>query len=247
VTVRSQGGLGARGIDAVLLDVGGVFLLPDPAVLLPIVRSAGAASADEEDLRRGHYAGVAAMDRHHPTGPAPASGPNWAAYAAALVAEVGATPGAAPEIERAFGHLGWRRVVPGSVEALRRLADTGVALAIVSNADGTIEEQLLDARICQIGEGEHVPVAVVLDSGIVGIEKPEPAIFHQALTALGVDPGRAVHVGDTGWADVVGARAAGVRPVHLDPWGFCPFPADHDHVVDLDGVVALVDAGDAAQ
>jgi putative hydrolase of the HAD superfamily len=47
-------------------------------------------------------------------------------------------------------------------------------------------------------------------------------------------------VGDTGWADVAGARAAGVRPVHLDPHGFCPLPDDHDHVVDLDGVTALV-------
>jgi len=28
--------------------------------------------------------------------------------------------------------------------------------------------------------------------------------------------------------------------VHLDPHGFCPLPDDHDHVVDLDGVTALV-------
>jgi putative hydrolase of the HAD superfamily len=86
-------------------------------------------------------------------------------------------------------------------------------------------------------------VTVVLDSFVVGVEKPDPAIFHRALEVLGVPPERAIHVGDTGWADVAGARAAGVRPVHLDPHRFCPNPDDHEHVTDLDGVVALVRGG----
>jgi putative hydrolase of the HAD superfamily len=85
-----------------------------------------------------------------------------------------------------------------------------------------------------------VTVAVVLDSFVVGIEKPQPAIFHRALDALGVPAGQTLHVGDTGWADVAGARAAGVRPVHLDPHGFCPRPDDHGHVSDLWAVATLV-------
>lgn len=232
---------GAAGIDAVMLDVGGVLVLPDPDVLLPVAHAAGAPRATAADLARGHYAGIAAMDRSALQRGLTA---DWPAYARAMSAELGA-PGDAAEavmaaIADAYADLPWSAIVAGAVDALRRLADTGVALAIVSNSNGTVEEQLLTTRICQVGAGHGVAVTVVLDSFVVGIEKPQAGIFHQALTALGVAPERAIHVGDTGWADVAGARAAGVRPVHLDPYGFCPIPDDHDHVRDLDGVVALV-------
>jgi putative hydrolase of the HAD superfamily len=229
-------------IAAVLLDVGGVFVLPDPSVLSPIVSSWGGV-ATPDDLARGHYAGVAAMDRVALERGVTA---DWPAYSAAFVAEVGipgeALPGAAASLGSAYEGIAWNRVVPGSVSALRRLAATGVALGIVSNSNGTVEEQLLASGICQVGAGQGVPVTVVLDSFVVGIEKPDPRIFERALSALEVPAESAIHVGDTGWADVAGARAAGVRPVHLDPFGFCPAAADHDHVRSLDDVVALVAA-----
>ena len=231
-------------VEAVLLDVGGVLVLPDPDVLLPAVHGAGAPEVTAAGLARGHYAGVAAMDRS-----ALARGvtADWPAYVKALVASLGVDAAVrAPvqaAVDEAYRDMPWTGTAPGAVEALRRLADTGVALGIVSNSNGTVEEQLLTTRICQVGEGEGVPVVVVLDSFVVGIEKPEPGIFEQALAALGVPAARAVHVGDTGWADVAGARAAGVRPLHLDPHGDCPIPDDHEHVRDLDGVVQLVVGG----
>jgi HAD superfamily hydrolase (TIGR01549 family) len=52
-------------------------------------------------------------------------------------------------------------------------------------------------------------------SGEVGVAKPEPAIFEQALISLGVDPGEAVYVGNNFASDVVGAHAAGLRSVWL--------------------------------
>jgi putative hydrolase of the HAD superfamily len=230
-------------IDAVLLDVGGVLVLPEPAVLLPAVRAAGATEATVEGLARGHYAGVAAMDRAALDRGVTA---DWPAYTKALVAELDVEPafeGAVRDaVIAAYAELAWTGVIPGAVDALRRLADTGVALGIVSNSNGTVEEQLLTQKICQVGVGEGVPVVVVLDSAVVGIEKPHPGIFEHALRALDVPPSRAIHVGDTGWADVAGARAAGVRPIHLDPHGFCPVPDDHEHVSDLEGIVALVRA-----
>ncbi len=239
----------ARAVDAVLLDVGGVFLLPDPAVLAEAVRP-WVPAASVAGLRWGHYAGIAAMDvaalagSSAPSERAPAY---WSAYNLGLVATLGLTGDAARAAAGAVGEayraLRWTEVIPGALDGLRRLADTGVALGIVSNSDGSVEEQLLTARICQVGQGEGVPVTVVLDSHVVGVEKPDPAIFHRALDALRVPPERALHVGDTGWADIVGARAAGVRPAHLDPFDLCPVPGDHDHVRDLDDVVALIEAG----
>jgi len=230
-------------IDAVFLDVGGVLALPDPATLLPVVHRAGATAATAEDLARGHYAGVAAMDRRARRLGITA---DWPGYFRAVAGELPGPPGAADAVvaalTQAYADLAWTGEVPGAVDALRRLAATGVSIAVISNSNGTVEEQLLRTGVCQVGEGAGVQVALVLDSFVVGIEKPDPAIFRHALAALGVDPARAVHVGDTGWADVEGARAAGVLPLHLDPFGFCPFPDDHDHVANVDDVVTWVDA-----
>jgi putative hydrolase of the HAD superfamily len=230
-------------IDAVFLDVGGVLALPDPAVLLPLVTAAGAVSATAEDLARGHYAGVAAMDRKARRLGVTA---DWPGYYRAVAGELHAPPESVDAVvaalQQGYAGLAWTGTVPGAVDALRRLAETGVGIAIISNSNGTVEEQLLQTGICQVGEGAGVRVALVLDSFVVGIEKPDPAIFRHALDALEVDASRAAHVGDTGWADVEGARAAHVLPLHLDPHGFCPTPHDHDHVANLDDVVAWVSA-----
>lgn len=179
-------------------------------------------------------------------------GPDWPAYRDALCDSLGVEPAAhaatVAALEELFegGASIWTAVVPGTVDALRDLAAAGYALGIVSNADGTIEEMLVDAAICQVGQGAGVPVTVVVDSHVVGISKPDPAIFAKALDELGVDPRRAVHVGDTAYADVDGAHAAGVRPLHLDPYGDCPYPpGHHDHVQSLDEVPAAIAVLDA--
>jgi putative hydrolase of the HAD superfamily len=50
----------------------------------------------------------------------------------------------------------------------------------------------------------------------------------------------AVHVGDMASADVDGAHAAGIRPLHLDPFADCPYPAGHhEHVRTLAEVVVI--------
>jgi len=59
----------------------------------------------------------------------------------------------------------------------------------------------------------------------VGIEKPDPQIFALALARMGIAPDDALYVGDLYEVDVVGARAAGLDVVLLDP---------HDVHSDLD-------------
>ena len=83
---------------------------------------------------------------------------------------------------------------------------------MVSNADGTVEQQLRDDALCQVGPGAGVEVGAILDSTNVGVAKPDPAIFTIALALLGVPAQRALHVGDTPSADVAGASAAGSDP-----------------------------------
>jgi putative hydrolase of the HAD superfamily len=126
----------------------------------------------------------------------------------------------------------WNVVPDGVVEHVRALADTGVAIAVVSNSDGSVESVL---RRCEI------PFDIVIDSAVVGYAKPRPEIFGFALEKLNVSPSEAVHVGDTAWADVDGAHAAGVRPLHMDPFDDCPDPnGHHEHVRSLADVVAIV-------
>jgi putative hydrolase of the HAD superfamily len=106
-------------------------------------------------------------------------------------------------------HL-WCRLAAGTREALDRLRASGLRLGIVSNSDGRVEEALIAAGLRNCFD-------VVLDSALVGVEKPDPAIFRAALGALGVAPAEALYVGDLYDVDVVGAQAAGMAAVLLLP------------------------------
>jgi putative hydrolase of the HAD superfamily len=229
-------------VEAVFLDVGGVFHLPDPERVGPALRRAGLdGPIDVDVLDRAHYAGAKALEVW-PEGDVRVG--LWDAYLQAYAVEAGVPEecldDAVAELDVAFAEKGvWSRVAPGSLNGLRALAATGVALAIVSNSDGTLEARLRNEGICQVGAGPGVPMTVVIDSDVVGVAKPDPAIFRIALEATGVAPERALHIGDTVGADVDGALAAGVRPVHLDPYGFCR-DGSHPHVPDLVTVAAVL-------
>ena len=60
---------------------------------------------------------------------------------------------------------------------------------------------------------------LVIDSQLVGVEKPDPRIFAIALERLGLPPAAALYVGDIYEVDVVGARRAGLDVILLDPLG----------------------------
>jgi FMN phosphatase YigB (HAD superfamily) len=63
---------------------------------------------------------------------------------------------------------------------------------------------------------------LILASGEVGIRKPDPGIFYAALGRIGARPEHSLYIGDNYWADVVGARRAGVTPVLFDPYHLFP-------------------------
>ncbi len=104
----------------------------------------------------------------------------------------------------------WRAPVEDCAETLGRLREAGYRLGIVSNSDGALERSFEEIGLSRYFE-------TIVDSGAVGVEKPDPEIFRIALRRLGVPPEEALYVGDLPAVDVVGAQAAGIAPVLIDP------------------------------
>ena len=227
-------------MEAVILDVGGVLLVPHFDTVAPVLEPF-AVTVTAPDAERAHYFGANALDDAPEDEPAPGT------YARGYLQGLGVASedlGLAQERLRAAWAVPnldvWRQQVRGSMLGLRKLADSGVKLGIISNSDGSVEEQLRRGRICQIGEGFGVPVLAIIDSGVVGVAKPAAAIFRHALEPLGVEPEQALYLGDTRRYDVRGARAAGLVPVHFDPYELCPEQNDHAHLRNLLDVEALL-------
>jgi putative hydrolase of the HAD superfamily len=100
----------------------------------------------------------------------------------------------------------WSHSEPGALETVRELRHRGYRTGVVSNADGRVRT-LLDTA------GFSPYLEVVIDSSEVGLEKPDPRIFLAATERLGIAPELCAYVGDIYSIDVVGARAAGMRPI----------------------------------
>ena len=110
------------------------------------------------------------------------------------------------------------------------LAAAGYPVGVVSNASGQIESLLRRFGVCQVGPGEGADVRCVVDSNVVGVAKPNPAIFGFGLAALnGIPADRVGYVGDSLVMDIQGARAAGLHPFLVDPFNDWP-DADFDRV-----------------
>ncbi len=115
----------------------------------------------------------------------------------------------------------WTALDPEALAALALLREHGVRAAVISNSNGTVRS-ILSAL------GLRSQLEFVLDSGELGIEKPDPRIFEIALGRAGVTPDQAVHIGDLYSIDVLGARSAGIEAILLDPageWGARDCPA----------------------
>lgn len=103
------------------------------------------------------------------------------------------------------------------IPTLQRLRDQGFKLAILSNRHEQFSE-LVD----ELGMLEYF--AMTLAAGEVGWWKPDPRLFQHAVGLLEAESDRTVYVGDNYYADVLGARAAGLHPVLLDPFGIYELP-----------------------
>ena len=105
------------------------------------------------------------------------------------------------------------RAVPEAQAILQRVKAAGLTVGVVSNSNGNAHALLEQAGLSD-------DLDFVIDSGVVGVEKPDPRIFELALRQAGVAAREAAYVGDLYSVDVVGSRAAGLHPILLDPRGY---------------------------
>lgn len=205
----------ARRFDAVLFDAGGVLVLPDPTVLGPLLAYYGGDPSIERH-RRAHYAAMKAKsDEGSPE-------EIWTGYNDVYVASVGVASDDADEASDVLGQTRhavlWRWPIHDTRDAFDRLASAGVPMGVVSNAAGQVEG-ILAREMCQVGPGPHVEMRCVVDSLVVGVAKPDPAIFDFALPHFAdVERSRVAYVGDSVTMDIASARAAGLHPILIDPY-----------------------------
>ena len=100
---------------------------------------------------------------------------------------------------------------------LELLQSWGYRLSVVSNRSNPFREYLQDLGLDHYFE-------LILAAGEIDTWKPDPAIFQHALKEMALAPNQAVYVGDNYFADIVGARRAGLQPVLIDPNGIFEDP-----------------------
>lgn len=205
----------AAPVRGVLLDAGNTLVFPDPARIREVLSAHGADASPElfrEAEREARLALSLAVGER-------ATGHEdqfWHDYFTTIFRRSGVgdegldAVGHALRSLHATDHL-WTHVPEGTDAALRALLAAGYRVGVVSNADGRVEALLEERGLTPL-------VEFVLDSHVVGVSKPDPRIFRMGVERLGLAPEEVLYVGDLYAVDVLGARAAGLRAVLLDPF-----------------------------
>lgn len=107
--------------------------------------------------------------------------------------------------------LNYTCMLPSVPETLARLSGR-FQMAVISNADGNIEQLLRNVGLVNF-------FASITDSTVFGREKPAPEIFEHALNSVGAKAEHSVYVGDVYSIDYVGATAVGMKAVLVDRIG----------------------------
>jgi len=204
-------------LKAVLFDAGNTVMLINCGVVSHALRAEGF-DVDEVAVREAEYHARVRLDsilaqRHSTEAPQ-----IFQTYMQFVCEGLGVPWGAAAE--RALCRIAeyhrdynlWNQPNPQAHAVLQTLQGHGLTLGMVSNSNGWVERLVTES-------GLRPYFHFVLDSRLVGVEKPDPRIFQIALDQLEISPAEALYIGDLYSIDVVGSRAAGMRAILLDPVG----------------------------
>jgi HAD superfamily hydrolase (TIGR01509 family) len=203
---------------AVAWDIDGTLIDSEPLHQRALVRASASLGADLSDLDPEAFRGVHAIDIWKALKPRFPAGTLFDTWIAAIEGYY-------------VLHAGELEPVPGALEAMRELAERGLAQACVSNSG----RRIVDANIKALGIGEIVAFSLSLDD--VSSGKPDPEPFREAARRLGAEPHATVAVEDSG-AGARSARAAGLFVVGYSPSGE-PFVGADRSIARIMEVVAL--------
>lgn len=145
----------------------------------------------------------------------------WIEYSRRRLVALGASSARAvelaPQVSKHMGEMYKpESIVPEDVrETLPQLRNAGYLMAVVSNRDKPFQDILVSHELVEFF---HFSLA----AGEVDSYKPDPGVFNHALDRAKVTAQESVYVGDNYFADIVGARRAGLWPVLYDPKGIFP-------------------------
>jgi len=201
---------------AILFDAGNTLVWLDHPFLVQLLAEAGI-TASEDDILGAEYEAKLVLDEMVRSGTAGDDRKRGQVYFAEIFRTLGVEDADFPPYgERLFARHAernlWSRVRENTIETLEELRRLGYRLGVISNADGRVE-----ALLESLGLRPHFDF--VIDSGVVGVEKPDPRIFHMGLERMGVEAHEAAYVGDIYEIDVVGARNVGMHTFLIDPLG----------------------------
>lgn len=204
--------------ETIFFDVGGTLLHPEMERLLQPLLARRTPS--QKQLAEADRAAKYAIP---PRVPMPSSGGapvpcesinkgHWRVYFEKLLALLEGCDDLLDElVARAGDSSYWTQLDPAARQTLGLLRKR-YRLAVISNADGRIQQLLKQAGLLDFFEQ-------ITDSGVVGCEKPDARIFRAALTAMSVEAAASLYVGDLYSIDYCGATAVGMQAVLLDPAG----------------------------
>jgi putative hydrolase of the HAD superfamily len=198
-------------IEAIFFDVGNTLLFPNRQKMLHPLYSRHAFPSEEllQQIERETKLEFDALVESHSA----IDHGFWWMFYTRLLRELGIPDQAicSDLVARTQASSNWCDIRPGTRESLLRLGQR-YRLAVISNADGKIAKIL---ERCGIADC----FATITDSGIVGKEKPHPAIFEAALKSLSLKAEQGLYTGDVYSVDYLGSTAAGMQCVLFDVSG----------------------------
>jgi HAD superfamily hydrolase (TIGR01509 family) len=198
--------------EVILFDVGNTLLFPNwPRILAPLrTRGVWPGATELRDVERKTKR---QFDREMVSGHGKVDHSFWQTFYIHLLKSLGEPDADLRQqlIQATHTSANWDIVQPETREILQRIAQQ-FQIGVISNADGKIDQVL---NVCGIGDC----FLHVTDSGIVGHEKPHPAIFAAALEKMKAPAERALYVGDVYSVDYVGATNVGMQAILMDVAG----------------------------
>jgi len=219
--------LSPNGIKAILFDLDGTLRhhLPSGSDVFNRYAASLGIPFDAEDATRAsrweHYYFANSPELRADNQDYAEGDPFWANYGRRRLVALGCSLRQAEELSPQFhahmrdNHKPTVHVPEEARTLISTLKEAGYILGVVSNREERFDRQIEEMRFNDLF---HFTLA----GGEVKSFKPDPGIFEEALRRAGTSAPETMYVGDNYFADVVGSRRAGLRPVLYDPKGLFP-------------------------